>query len=132
MARPWLADAVLVVHVLFVLFIVGGFVLILAGAGRWTWIRNRTFRVVHVAAIVFVAGEALLGITCPLTLWEDTLRATGREERSFIGRWLAWLLYYDLPEWIFAVAYAAFALAVIACWWAIPPRARSTGAGNAL
>src|SRR5260221_9960037 len=132
MAAPWLADAVLVAHVFFVLFVVGGFALILAGAGRWSWVRNRTFRVLHVAAIVFVAAEALLGVTCPLTRWEDMLRATGREERSFIGRWLAWLLYYDLPEWVFAIAYAAFALAVIGCWRAIPPRARSTGAGNAL
>src|ERR1700716_2098776 len=130
MARPSLADAVLVVHVLFVLFVGGGFVLVLAGAGRWSWIRNRTFRVSHVAAIVFVAVEALLGFTCPLTLWEDALRATGREQRSFIRRWLAWLLYYDLPEWVFALAYTVFALAVIACWWAIPPRARSTGPGN--
>jgi hypothetical protein len=93
MVAPWLADAVLVVHVLFVLFVVGGLALILAGAGRWNWIRNRAFRVLHVAAIVFVAVETLLGITCPLTSWEDTLRATAREERSFIGRWLAWLLY---------------------------------------
>ena len=122
MAAPWLADAILVVHVLFVLFVVGGFVLILAGAGRWSWIRNRTFRVLHVAAIVFVAAEALLGVTCPLTRWEDTLRATGREERSFIGRWLAWLLYYDLPEWVFATAYCAFALAVVWTWRAVPPR----------
>src|SRR6266436_3468417 len=132
MDSPWLADAVLVAHVLFVLFVVGGFALILAGASRWSWIRNRTFRVMHVAAIVFVAAEALLGFTCPLTLWEDMLRATGREERSFIGRWLAWLLYYDLPEWVFAIAYAAFALAVIGCWRAIPPRARSIRPGNAL
>jgi hypothetical protein len=132
MDSAWLADAVLVVHVLFVLFVVGGFALILAGAGRWSWIRNRTFRVSHVAAIVFVAVEALLGVTCPLTYWEDVLRAAGREERSFIGRWLAWLLYYDLPEWVFALAYAAFALAVIGCWRAIPPRARSTRPANAL
>src|SRR6266852_6707947 len=132
MGSTWLADVVLFIHVLFVLFVVGGFVLILAGAGRWSWIRNRAFRVTHVAAIVFVAAEALLGVTCPLTRWEDLLRATGREERSFIGRWLAWLLYYDLPEWVFATAYCAFALAVIGCWWAIPPRARSTRPGNAL
>jgi len=132
MAAPWLADAVLVAHVLFVLFVVGGFALILAGVGRWSWIRNRTFRMLHVAAIVFVAAEALLGVACPLTRWEDMLRATGREERSFIGRWLAWLLYYDLPEWVFAIAYAAFALAVIGCWWAIPPRARSRSSDNAL
>src|SRR5712691_5540953 len=126
MITTWFADAVLIVHVLFVLFVGGGFALILAGAGRWSWIRNRTFRMLHVAAIVFVAAEVLLGVTCPLTRWEDMLRATGREERGFIGRWLAWLLYYDLPEWVFAIAYAAFALAVIACWWAIPPRPRST------
>lgn len=130
--QAWLADAVLIVHVLFVLFVVGGFVLILAGARRWSWVRNRAFRVAHLAAIVFVAAEAILGITCPLTQWEDMLRATGREERSFIGRWLAWLLYYNLPEWVFALAYAAFALAVIACWRAIPPKARSSGSRNAL
>ena len=132
MHSTWLADAVLVVHVLFVLFVVGGFALILAGASRWGWVRNRTFRITHVAAIVFVTAEALLGVTCPLTSWEDTLRATGREERSFIGRWLAWLLYYDLPEWVFATAYCAFALAVVWAWRAIPPRARSTRPGNAL
>jgi len=126
MVSVWRVHAVLGWHCLFVLFVVSGFALIIAGASRWSWIRNRTFRVLHVAAIVFVAAEALLGVTCPLTYWEDMLRAAGREERSFIGRWLAWLLYYDLPEWVFAIAYAAFALAVIACWRAIPPRARST------
>jgi hypothetical protein len=132
MVSAWLADAVLAVHILFVLFVVGGFALILAGAGRWGWVHNRTFRILHVAAIVFVAAEALLGVTCPLTYWEDVLRATGRQERSFIGRWLAWLLYYDLPEWVFALAYAAFALSVIACWRAIPPRAHSRRPLNAL
>src|SRR6266545_3502640 len=122
MPAGWLADAVLIAHVLFVLFVVGGFALILAGARRWDWVRNRAFRTAHLAAIAFVAAEAVLGVTCPLTRWEDILRATGREERSFIGRWLAWLLYYDLPEWIFAVAYCAFAAAVIWTWRAIPPR----------
>ena len=127
-----LADAVLAFHVLFVLFVVGGFALILAGARAWSWVRNRAFRIAHLAAIVFVAAEALLGVTCPLTYWEDLLRASGREERSFIGRWLAWLLYYDLPEWVFALAYSAFALAVIGAWFAIPPRRRSTRPDNAL
>jgi hypothetical protein len=132
MHSAWLVDAVLIVHILFVLFVVGGFALILAGARRWSWVRVRSFRVLHVAAIVFVAAEALLGITCPLTSWEDTLRATGHEERSFIGRWLAWLLYYELPEWVFATAYCAFALAIVWAWRAIPPRARSRRPNNAL
>ncbi|HVQ62262.1 MAG TPA: DUF2784 domain-containing protein, partial [Burkholderiales bacterium] len=77
-----IADVILVVHALFVLFVVGGFVLILVGAGSWGWVRNRTFRILHLAAIAFVTGEALLGVTCPLTLWEDWLRAAGPGERS--------------------------------------------------
>lgn len=120
-----IADAILVVHALFVLFVVGGFALILLGARRWSWVRNRTFRVLHLAAIAFVAAEALLGISCPLTIWEDMFRGGGTE-RSFVGRWAARLLYYDFPEWVFAAAYCAFALAVFWAWRAIPPRARSS------
>jgi hypothetical protein len=118
-----IADAVLVVHALFVLFVVGGFLLILLGAGRWGWVRNRRFRILHLAAISFVTAEALLGVTCPLTIWEDTLRG-GSPGRSFIGRWVARFLYYDFPEWVFAVAYCVFTLAVVAAWWIFPPRAR--------
>jgi len=117
-----LADAVLVVHFAFVLFVVGGFVLILAGAAAgWRWVRNRMFRRLHLAAILFVAAESLVGVVCPLTALEDTLRATG-EERSFVGRWVARALYYDLPEWAFAAAYVVFALAVAAAYKLLPPR----------
>jgi uncharacterized protein DUF2784 len=119
-----IADAVLVFHALFVLFVVGGLVLVLAGARRWGWVRNRAFRILHLAAIAFVTAEALLGLTCPLTIWEDALRG-GVSERSFIGRWVARLLYYDFPEWVFAAAYCAFALAVVWAWRAVPPRSRS-------
>ena len=119
-----IADAVLVFHALFVLFVVGGLVLVLAGARRWSWVRNRAFRILHLAAIAFVTAEALLGLTCPLTIWEDMLRG-GVSERSFIGRWVARLLYYAFPEWVFAVAYCAFALAVVWAWRAVPPRSRS-------
>jgi hypothetical protein len=126
-----IADAVLVVHALFVLFVVGGFVLIVLGARRWGWVRNRTFRVLHLAAIAFVTAEALLGITCPLTLWEDALRGAG-SWRSFIGRWVARLLYYDFPDWVFATAYCAFTLAVFCAWRMVPPRPRSAQPDNAL
>jgi len=72
-----LADVVLVVHFAFVLFVVGGFALILAGAALgWRWVRNRTFRYSHLAAIVFVAAESLVGMACPLTHWEHVLRRT--------------------------------------------------------
>lgn len=119
-----IADAVLIVHALFVVFVVGGFVLILLGARRWSWVRNRIFRILHLAAIAFITAEALLGVTCPLTRWEDMLRGEG-SERSFIGRWVARLLYYNFPEWVFATAYCVFTLAVVWAWWLVPPRGRA-------
>ncbi|OGA13431.1 MAG: hypothetical protein A3G25_19105 [Betaproteobacteria bacterium RIFCSPLOWO2_12_FULL_63_13] len=117
-----LADAILVVHFMFVLFVTGGFALILAGGAlRWAWVRHRAFRLAHLGAIVLVAAEALLGIACPLTVWEDALRRAEPQRASFVGRWVARLLYYDLPEWVFASAYAVLALAAALAWLLIPP-----------
>jgi hypothetical protein len=119
----FLADAILIVHFAFVLFIIGGFALILAGALRgWRWIGNPVFRYTHLAAIAFVAMEALVGIACPLTVWEDALRHATPEMPSFIGRWVSRLLYYDLPGWVFTVTYVLFAVAVGVTLWLIPPR----------
>jgi len=124
-----LADLVLVVHFAFVLFIIGGFALILAGAiRRWRWIRNPVFRYAHLAAIVFVAMEALVGVACPLTVWEDALRNAAPETSSFIARWVSRVLYYNLPGWVFTVIYVLFAAAVGVTLWLIPPR-RARGIG---
>jgi hypothetical protein len=126
------ADAILVLHFLFVLFVVGGFACVLAGAALgWDWIRSRAFRLAHFCAIGLVAAESLLGIACPLTLWEDALRRADPAPAGFLGRWLARLLYYDLPEWVFAAAYVAFALAVAAAWRLVPPRPAKGGSAAA-
>jgi hypothetical protein len=117
-----LADIVLVVHFTFVTFVVGGLVAIVAGAfARWRWIRNRTFRIAHLAAICFVAAEALTGTMCPLTVWEDALRGQ-RTDASFIARWLRHVMFYQWPEWVFTALYVAFALTVMLAWWLVPPR----------
>lgn len=119
-----LADIVLVVHFLFVAFVVGGLALIWIGAAaRWPWVRNFRFRAAHLAAIVFVAAEALLGVWCPLTLWEDALRGA-HADKSFIARWIHRVLFYDFPGWVFTAAYVAFALIVAATWWWIRPKKR--------
>jgi hypothetical protein len=117
-----IADVVLVVHFAFVLFVVGGFALILAGAALgWRWVRNRAFRYAHLAAIVFVAAEALVGVACPLTVWEDFLRRAAPDGPGFVARWVSRLLYYDLPDWVFATAYVVFASAVAVTLWLVPP-----------
>jgi hypothetical protein len=120
-----IADLVVVVHFAIVLFIVGGLIAVWLGAALgWRWIRNPLFRYLHLAAIVYVAGEALLGVVCPLTLWEDLLRG-GAGPDSFVGRWVRRLLYYDAPEWVFTSAYVAWVLATLATLRLVPPRRRA-------
>src|SRR5262245_38439670 len=120
----YLADAVLVVHFLFVLFVVGGLALVWIGAAAgWRWVRNFWLRAAHLAAIAFVAAEALAGIWCPLTIWEDALRGR-HEEKSFVARWIHRVMFYDAPEGLFTTVYVLFAAAVAATWWWIRPERR--------
>jgi polyferredoxin len=121
-----LADTVLVVHFAFVVFVVGGLALIVVGGVRgWPIARSFTFRAAHVAAIGIVVAQAWLGAACPLTTLERWLRAEAAMptyEGSCIAYWLGRLLYYEAPAWLFALVYSAFALAVLAAWWRLPPR----------
>ena len=122
--RALLADAILLAHFAVVIFIVGGLPLIWIGAARgWRWVRNRWFRITHFAAIVFVALEALAGIWCPLTVWEDALRGAG-SDKSFIARWVHRLMFYSFPERVFTVAYVLFAAVVALTLILIPPERR--------
>ena len=116
------ANAILIVHFAFVSFVTGGLLLTWLGVAlHWHWVRNAWFRLVHLLAICFVATEALLGMTCPLTVWEDTLRGTSGRT-GFIARWLHRLMFYQVPEWVFTVSYLAFALIVLLTYWLVPPR----------
>lgn len=126
-----LADLVVAIHVAYVSFVVVGLVLIWLGIWRrWDWVRNRAFRMAHLAAITIVALEAIFEIPCPLTIWEDRLRQLAGEDVSqgtFIGRWLHRLIFYDAPSWVFTVVYLCFALAVAATLVLAPPRWRKLG-----
>ena len=90
-----MAEALLVLHLLVVLFLVIGFPIAL--------ITNHTlFRCVHAALLGGITLLILLGIPCPLTVWEEAWGS-----RSYDGSWLAvWLnriLYLEWwdPEWVF-------------------------------
>jgi len=118
-----LANIVLVLHALVALFIVGGLLAIWTGAWlKRAWVRNRVFRLAHLAATGVVALLAVLGIPCPLTVLEDWLRTGHSGPQGFIQRWVSYWLYYDLPGWVFTTAYAAFLLLVAVSWFRVPPR----------
>ena len=122
-----LADAILVVHAAFVLFVVGGLIATWIGlALARPFARNPWFRGAHLAAIAFVVVETLLGYMCPLTLWEDALRGSA-SDRGFIERWIHAWLFYDWPPWVFSAIYVAFGGLVAWTWARYPPEKMGSG-----
>ncbi len=120
------ADAVLLLHAAVVLFVLAGQTLICIGWWRgWRWTRARFWRAVHLTTIGCVALQGWCNVACPLTLLENWLRVRGgaRPYRSgFVADWVARLLFYDAPAWVFTFLYSAFALLVIATFVLYPPR----------
>ena len=121
-----LADIVVFFHFLYVLFTVLGEVLIIAGGFLgWKWIRHYIFRIIHLIASLFVAVEVLIGMVCPLTELEWTLRQSAGQnvdtKISFVGRIIRKIIFYDLPPYFFIILYVSFALVVILSFILIPP-----------
>lgn len=121
-----LANTVLGVHVGIAAFVVAGLLLVVVGNLRhWNWVNNAWFRIAHVSAIGIIVAESWLGFVCPLTTLEMWLRSRAGEAPyggGFIEHWLQQLLYYSAPPRVFAVAYSAFALLIVATWLHFPPR----------
>jgi len=117
----WLADLVLLIHFGVAAFVTSGFLLIPIGAlFGWRWVRLRIFRIVHAGLMIFVALEAAMGMTCPLTLIEANLRGIEAQE-SFMAYQLSRLLYWDLPINFFFGFYMACLAWVIGLWFCCPP-----------
>lgn len=124
-----LADAMLLTHVLFVVFVVLGLILVFVGGFlSWRWVRNPWFRLIHLLGIGVVVLQSWLGVICPLTIWEMELRSKAggtTYEGSFISYWLSELLYYQAPPWVFMAVYTAFGGLVLCSWFLVRPRAFS-------
>ena len=128
MSDQTLADIVLLLHAAFIAFVVFGLLLILiGGALKWSWVRNRWLRLTHLAAIGLVVAQAWLGITCPLTTLENHLRRRAGQstyELGFIADRVQGVIFFHAEWWVFAIAYTVFALLVVLSFWLVRPRWR--------
>lgn len=121
-----LADSLLAFHITFVLFIAIGFILTWLGYFlHWSFVRNFTFRLVHLLCMGYVAWESVTGIYCPLTLWEDELRHLGgvthTYQGTFMQHWFHQFLFVDLPFEVLTYVYTTFFLVLLVTFWVVRP-----------
>lgn len=122
-----LATVVLVVHLGVVAFNIFGMVAVPLGAWlRWRFVRGFWWRLVHLASLLVVALQALLGRACFLTIWQSGLEAeqTSAAPPPMIATWINRLLYWPLPLWVFAALYVVVLVYVLLLWRWVPPRRR--------
>ena len=121
MLYRWLADAVLVIHLAFVLFVGLGGLLVL----RWprlAW--------VHVPVALYGAAIEFIGFICPLTPLENSLRRRGGEagyDGGFIEHYVTATLYPTglTREIQLAIGVAVLALNAAVYWIVLRRRARA-------
>jgi len=125
------ADLILAIHGLFIIFVILGLVLIIAGTLlKWQFIENFRFRLLHLLCIGVVVVQAWASRLCPLTTWESRLREAAGDsvyEETFIQHWLHNLIFLDLPWWVFQFAYTLFGLLILLFLIIKPPRLPQKG-----
>ena len=90
-----LADIVVLIHFLWILFLIFG-----AVAG----IRNKTIKIIHISGLVFAFVIQIFGWYCPLTDLEVWLRskhdASLAYAGSFIIHYVEGLIYIEISPWL--------------------------------
>src|SRR6185312_4305477 len=100
------ANLVTIVHLAYFVFVVGGFIAIVAR--RSSWVFNPWFRILHLLSVFVVLAEDLIGFNCPLNILESSLRSpeTGvAEASSGFGYVLDQLLHHTISERTLDVMY---------------------------
>ena len=98
MAYEFAADLTALAHFAFILFVIFGALL-----GR----RNRGWRFLHMASMVYGVMIQVFYWYCPLTYLEQYLRekaGAGSFEEGFIAHYLNEVIYVNAPQWSLIVA----------------------------
>lgn len=121
-----IANALVIAHLLWVLFMVVGALATAVGIFWRRMLRIRGWRWVHLVGLVFSATLGVMGQPCPLTTWEYALRrASGapiRAEESFVIRIANRLIFPDLEPVTLSVLTVLAAALVIGVFIWLPPR----------
>jgi len=126
MAYKIFADTIIVVHFLFILFMLFGFFLTLYGIFfRHKFFDRWLFRSLHLLGIFYVVSLSILGKYCPLTILENELRLRYEVysvySGSFIVHYLEKLVYPDVNPWVIRIPTVFLAIFTIVVFIVRPP-----------
>ncbi len=89
-----LADIVVLIHFLWILFLI---------FGAFLGVRNKAIKIFHISGLVFAFVIQILGWYCPLTHLEVWLRARHGSSLayagSFIIHYVERIIYIEIPAW---------------------------------
>ncbi|PKL48534.1 MAG: hypothetical protein CVV39_04200 [Planctomycetes bacterium HGW-Planctomycetes-1] len=126
------ADLIVVIHFVWILFMLLGFVLTICSTWAVYILRNTAdvwsaffdrwiFRTVHLGGIIYVAVLTILGEYCPLTILENELKGRHSPELtyrgSFVIHYIEKLVYPEADFLIFVIPtmiIAAFSIVMFA------------------
>lgn len=120
-----LADAIVIIHFAWILFMLLGFIFTLCGFFYRSFFDRWLFRTLHLCGIVYVGLLAALRQYCPLTILEYTLRAKYNPELtypgSFIVHYIEKLVYPDVDLLVILIPTVIIAVFTIAVFIIKPP-----------
>mgnify|MGYP001973931191 CR=1 FL=1 len=117
-----MADLILIIHFLIVVFIISLFALIPYGYHKkWTWVSLKKIRYTHLLLITFITIESILGFICPLTVLENNLRGIITNQ-TFISKYLSKIIFYNFSSSVFLSLYFTGFLFAVYLSLKFPPK----------
>ena len=107
-----LADALVAVHLAFIVFVVAGGLLAL---------RRPKWAILHLPAVAWGAWTEFTGILCPLTPWENALRRaadTAGYEGGFVEHYVIPVIYPEALTWRLQIVLGVIVVALNAVAYA--------------
>jgi hypothetical protein len=125
MSYRLLADVIVVVHFAWILFMLVGFIFTLGGFFNKNFFDRWFFRTLHLLGIAYVSTLAIMGRYCPLTIWENTLRAKYDPNLTYVGsfiiHYIEKLVYPDVNPLIIQIPTTFIAIFTVVMFLIKPP-----------
>ena len=121
-----LADIIVLIRFLWILFMLAGFLLTVYGFFHKEFFDRWLFRTLHLFGIVYVGILAALGQYCPLTVVEYNLRSRYNPQLEYPGSFIAYhvekLVYPEVNPLIIIIPTVVMAVFALVVFVVRPPR----------